>query len=142
MFGITTKKFFSFKFMALSYGVLIFILSSVPQINPPALGFELEDKVYHFIEYSIFSFLLFLAFFRAQKDFFRKNVFLLSSLVGIAYAYSDEFHQRFVPGRSYELYDFMADCLGIILIQVALWIYLKWRSHRTAEARKDRRDNS
>ncbi|KPK76548.1 MAG: hypothetical protein AMJ89_03940 [candidate division Zixibacteria bacterium SM23_73] len=122
----------SFKFIALIYAVLIFIVSSIPGLTPPSLGFQLEDKVYHFIEYSIFSFLLFLAFFTAKRDFFKKHVFLFSSLIGIIYAYSDEFHQRLVPGRSYDLYDFLADCLGIISIQAILWIYLGWKSRRTA----------
>ena len=127
----------SFKFIALLYAVLIFIISSIPEITPPSLGFQLEDKVYHFIEYSIFSFLLFLAFFKAKREFFRRNVFLFSSLIGIIYAYSDEFHQRLVPGRSYDFYDFLADCLGIILIQAALWIYLGWKGRRTPATHKD-----
>ena len=124
------KKLFSFKFIALIYAVLIFIISGIPKITPPFLGFQLEDKVYHFLEYAIFSFLLFLAFFKAQKNFFRKNVFLFSSLIGIIYAYTDEFHQRFVPGRLYDLYDFLADCLGIILIQAILWGYREWKNRR------------
>ena len=123
-------RLFSFKSVALIYAALIFIISSLPRITPPPLGFRFEDKVYHFLEYSIFSFLLFLAFFKAKTDFFRKNVFLLSSLIGIAFAYSDEFHQRFVPGRSYDLFDFLADCLGVVLIQAVLWIYLGWRGRK------------
>ena len=121
----TIKKLFSFKFIALFYAILIFIISSIPHLTPPHLGFTLEDKVYHFLEYSIFSFLLFLAFFGSKTDFLKKHLFLFSSLIGIIYAYSDEFHQRFVPGRTYDLYDFAADCLGIILIQAILWGYLR-----------------
>ncbi|MFQ6032554.1 MAG: VanZ family protein [Candidatus Zixiibacteriota bacterium] len=132
MLGKIIVKLFSFKFMALLYAVLIFILSSIPKMTPPSLGFEAEDKVYHFIEYAIFSFLLFWAFFKAKTGFFKRHVFLLSSLTGILYAYSDEFHQRFVPGRSYDLYDFLADCLGIILIQATLWIYLGWKGRGAA----------
>jgi VanZ family protein len=119
------KKLSSFKFIALLYAVIIFVISSLPQLTPPHLGFTLEDKVYHFIEYSIFSYLLFLTFYRSKTDFLKKNLFLFSSLIGIIYAYSDEFHQRFVPGRTYDLYDFAADCLGIILIQAVLWGYLR-----------------
>jgi len=130
------KKLFSFKLIALIYAGLIFVVSSIPKLVPPPLGFRLEDKVYHFIEYSIFSFLLFLAFSKAKTDFFKKNVFLLSSLIGIAYAFSDEFHQRFVPGRSYDFFDFLADCLGIILIQAALWIYIGWKSRRSPATHK------
>ncbi len=124
------QKLFSFKSIALAYAALIFVISSFPKFTPPPLGFRFEDKVYHFVEYSVFSFLLFLAFFKAKTNFFRRNVFLLSSLIGITFAYSDEFHQRFVPGRSYDLFDFLADCLGVVLIQTVLWIYLEWKSHR------------
>jgi VanZ family protein len=59
----------------------------------------------------------------------------LSSLIGIIYAYSDEFHQRFVPGRSYDLYDFLTDCLGIILIQAILWGYRERKNRRTVATR-------
>ncbi len=126
----TIQKLFSFKLIALLYAALIVVISSLPKITPPPLGFRFEDKVYHFAEYSIFSFLLFLAFFKAKTDFFRRNVFIFSSLIGIIFAYSDEFHQRFVPGRFYDLYDFLADCLGVVLIQAVLWIYLEWKSPR------------
>jgi VanZ family protein len=119
------KKLFSSKFIALIYAVLIFIISSIPQLTPPSLGFRFEDKVYHFIEYSIFSYLLFLTFYRSKTDLLKRKFFLFSSLIGILYAYSDEFHQRFVPGRFYDLYDFAADCMGIILIQAILWGYLR-----------------
>jgi VanZ family protein len=136
MLGKIIKKLFSFKFTVLIYAALIFVISSIPEITPPHLGFKFEDKVYHFIEYSIFSLLLFFAFFKTKTDFFKKNVFLFSCLIGMIYAYSDEFHQKFVPGRSYDLYDFLADCLGIILIQTALGIYFQRKSHRTAPTPK------
>jgi len=114
-----------FKYLALLYAFLIFLLSAIPGISPPSLGVQFGDKILHFIEYGIFSLLLFLAFFSSRREFFKRNVFLLSSLVGIAYAFSDEFHQRFVPGRDYDLLDFLADCLGVLLIQVGIWFYLK-----------------
>ena len=118
------KKFFSFKYPALFYALLIFAVSGIPQVPPP-LGFKLGDKGLHFIEYSIFSFLLFLAFYTSGKEFFKKNVVLLSSLIGIAYAFSDEIHQKFVPGRNCDPFDFLADCLGIIVVQIVIWLYLK-----------------
>lgn len=114
-----------FKYLAIFYALLIFAVSGIPQLTPPFLGFKLEDKIWHFIEYSIFSFLLFLAFFTSKRGFLKKNVFLVSSFIGITYAFSDELHQKFVPGRSYDIYDFLADCLGIILVQIGIWFYLK-----------------
>lgn len=113
-----------YKFLAVAYAALIFILSASPSISPPP-GFVLEDKIYHFIEYGIFSFLLFLAFFTSGKEFLKKHVFLLSVLIGTAYGLSDEIHQKFVPGRSSEFLDFVADSLGIVLVQIGIWFYLK-----------------
>ncbi|NIM99207.1 MAG: hypothetical protein GTO24_14340 [candidate division Zixibacteria bacterium] len=118
-------KTFPFKYLALIYAILIFVVSSIPSISPPSLGLVLEDKILHFTEYMIFSLLLFLAFFTSKKEFFKRSAFLLSSVIGIAYAFSDEIHQKFVPGRSCEFLDFAADCLGIVLMQIGIWLYLK-----------------
>jgi VanZ family protein len=43
-------------------------------------------------------------------------------LIGAAYGFSDEVHQRFVPMRSYDYVDMTADALGVAL---GCWIYLK-----------------
>jgi VanZ family protein len=113
-----------YKYPAILYATLIFILSASPSVSPPP-GFVLEDKIYHFVEYGIFSLLLFLAFFTSGRGFLRKHVFLLSSLIGMAYAASDEIHQKFVPGRSSEFLDVVADCLGIVVVQTGIWLYLR-----------------
>jgi VanZ family protein len=120
-----------YKYLALLYAVLIFLASAIPSAAPP-LQFQFGDKILHFIEYSVFSLLLFLTFFSSGKDFLKRHVFLLSSLVGIAYGLSDELHQKLVPGRSCDVFDFLADCLGVILIQTGIWLYLKRREKRTA----------
>lgn len=118
------RKLIVFKYIALLYAVLIFVVSAIPQIHPP-LGFKWGDKVAHLLEYGIFSFLIFLAFYTSGKDFLKRHIFLLSVLVGTVYGLSDEIHQKFVPGRDCNIYDFLADCLGIIAVQTVLWLYLK-----------------
>ena len=123
-------KVFSYKYLVLLYALLIFTVSAIPGISPPSFGFKFEDKILHFIEYSIFSFLLFMAFFTSRKEFFKKNVFFLCCFIGIAYAISDELHQRFVPGRSCDVFDFVADSLGILVIQICIWLYLKRKRDR------------
>ena len=115
-----------YKYPAILYAVLIFILSASPSIAPPP-GFVLEDKIYHFIEYGIFSYLLFLAFYYSRSEFLKKHFIVLSCIVGMAYGLSDEIHQSFVPGRSCEFLDFVADCLGVALVQMGIWLYLKRR---------------
>lgn len=123
-------KVLPYKYLALIYALLIFVVSAVPSINPPNFGFVLEDKILHFFEYGIFSFLLFLAFFTSGREFLKKNVFVLSSIIGTAYAVTDEIHQGFVPGRSSEFLDFVADTLGIIMVQLCIWLYLKRKRKR------------
>lgn len=53
-----------------------------------------------------------------------KFSYLISSVICLAYAVSDEIHQYFVPGRSCELrdvfIDFSGSVLGIILIAIIL----------------------
>jgi VanZ family protein len=115
-----------YKYPAILYAALIFILSAISSIAPPP-RFVLEDKIYHFIEYGVFSSLLFLAFYHSRRESLKKHVFLLSCIVGITYGLSDEIHQSFVPGRSCEFLDFVADCLGILLVQFGIWLYLKRR---------------
>jgi len=103
-------------------------VSSVPYLSSPSSRFELLDKLYHLIEFAIFSFLLFLAFFKSDIKILGRRPYLLSVSFGVIYAFSDELHQNFVPGRSADLFDFLADCTGVILVQIILWFYLKSRS--------------
>ena len=117
-------KTYLYKYPAILYAALIFILSAISSIAPPP-GFVLEDKIYHFIEYGVFSSLLFLAFYHSRREFLKKHVFLLSCIIGMGYGLSDEIHQSFVPGRSCEFLDFVADCLGIALVQIGIWFYLR-----------------
>ncbi len=120
---------FPYRYLALFYALLIFAASAIPTAAP-TLGFRLGDKVLHFLEYAVFSFLLFLALFTSGKEFLRRHVFLLSCFVGIAYAVTDELHQKLVPGRSCDIFDFLADSMGIIVVQIAVWLYLKRRQRR------------
>lgn len=39
-----------------------------------------------------------------------------------AYGVLDEYHQSFVPGRSVEFYDFLADCGGALLYTAIFWL--------------------
>jgi VanZ family protein len=120
-----------YKYLALFYAVLIFLVSAIPSAAP-TFKFQFGDKILHFIEYSVFSLLLFLTFFSSGKDFLKRHVFLLSSLIGMAYGLSDELHQKLVPGRTCDVFDFLADCLGVILIQLGIWLFLKRKEKHTA----------
>ena len=48
---------------------------------------------------------------------------LMVTLLCAAYGYSDELHQRFVPGRDYDLKDTGADAIGGFLAASAVWAW-------------------
>jgi VanZ family protein len=50
---------------------------------------------------------------------------LATLIVGVGFGVVDEYHQSFVPGRSPELADLVADAAGVI---VAVLIWRGWRS--------------
>ena len=66
-------------------------------------------KLAHFMEYFVLGILVFLTF----KEFNYNNIFVMI-LICFLYAYSDEFHQLFVLGRSGKFADVLLDLLGSI----------------------------
>lgn len=73
------------------------------------------DKLFHFVEYFILGALLIRAFARTSDKANFKLIFLLSILIASIYGVLDEFHQRFTPGRSPEIFDIFSDIIGALL---------------------------
>jgi VanZ family protein len=81
-------------------------------------------KCAHFTEY----FILYMLIYNALREEFNLWKALVFSLLGVfLYASSDEFHQRFVPGRGPSFRDVMIDTSGGTLALVIL--YLKNLKH-------------
>jgi VanZ family protein len=74
-----------------------------------------------------------MAFFKSDLKPFNKRPHLFSIFFGVIYALSDEIHQSFVPGRSADIFDFIADCIGVVMIQVIIWFYFKSKSRGIGE---------
>lgn len=89
---------------ALLWAALIFALSSRPSLPLPGSGL---DKLAHFGTYAVLG--LFLGRGGAASSVPVVGIVLLGWLYGA----SDEVHQHFVPGRSPELLDWVADALGV-----------------------------
>jgi VanZ family protein len=98
----------------LAWMALIFALSSIPNevvnVAPQRIPF---DKMAHGSEYAVLGFLLF-GIGRASARGASAGVLLAVAAVAVAtlYGASDEFHQRFVPGRDPDLHDLAADAIG------------------------------
>jgi VanZ family protein len=112
----------------LAWMALIFVLSSQP--TPPRAPDELLDvllkKAAHFVEYVVLALLLVRALVGTHEPIGWRTK-TLALVVAVAYAVSDEVHQRFVPGRGPSAWDVGIDSLGA-MSGVAL--FARWRDAR------------
>ncbi len=110
------RPFFRFHVPVIILAIVIFVLSSIPKLTPPNLGFELQDKFYHFLVYAVFGFLVARSFFSLQfSDNFHKYYLVFAILFSAIYGLSDEIHQSYVPGRFSSIGDFIADSSGSVI---------------------------
>lgn len=100
---------------------LIFFLSSIPRLPSPPGPFS--DKHFHFASYALFATLLVRALASARIRNVTGRVALLGILFAALYGVTDEIHQMFVPGRSADPYDLLADTLGAV---AAAGLLLAW----------------
>ena len=93
--------------------LVIFISSNREIAEMPDLGFDAQDKLYHALGYFIFGVCLGMFFTGIRSDSPMRRTRLLTLLTGAIYAATDEIHQYFVPGRQCDIFDWVADLLGV-----------------------------
>jgi VanZ family protein len=101
--------------LVLFWAGFIFFLSHQPDLKsglPQTWEFIL-GKLAHFLEYAILSFLLINALSNYQIS--KKKIIFLVAGLSMLYAFFDEYHQSFIPGRTPSLNDLTVDGLGILL---------------------------
>lgn len=89
---------------------IVNIISNVLNINNIELLSFIIRKLAHFTEYLILGFLTINML--DKNDISKKH--LISILICIIYATSDEIHQIFVPGRTCQIKDILIDSIGSI----------------------------
>lgn len=89
---------------------IVNIISNILNIENARLLSLIIRKLAHFTEYLILGFLTINML--NKNDISKK--YLLSILICIIYATSDELHQSFVPGRSCQLVDVTIDFIGAL----------------------------
>lgn len=94
----------------------IIIVSSIPSL--PTLKIHSEknvirlDYLIHFCEYGLLAFMSFLSFTDSDyKMTLKKYINIFLSLT--AFAIVDEFHQKFIPGRTFNAKDIYSNIVGI-----------------------------
>lgn len=103
----------------LALAALIFAASSRSQVAAPQVTL-IDDKIVHFAVYGLLATLVC----RLGNG---RRAAVWSLVLVSAYGASDEWHQSYVPGRSMELMDWIADTLGA---SVAIALYVGWPRYR------------
>lgn len=102
----------------LVWAAVIFTATSIPGSVLPGT-FAHADKAVHLALYAALGFLLARALRSEPENLY---VYLLALLLCSAVGAADEWHQQFVPGRTTELLDWMADTVGSLFgVVAALW---------------------
>ena len=115
--------------------IAITIESSFSDVEVPDLGLEFADKIYHFTVFGVLGVLLIRGMLFATYRALKNHPFAATLIIGALFALSDEIHQSFVPGRSMDAYDWIADVLGIALFSLGyLWYLRKRRAVTEPEA--------
>jgi len=99
-----------FLLLALSWATLIYYLSSQPGMGIPPV-FLFQDKLFHAFIFGILGFLSVGAMKAPVHGYKARQVWGILILVTL-YAILDELHQLFVPGRTADIFDVIADMVG------------------------------
>ena len=109
---------------AVAIMAIIFIASAIPGSDLPGFGFwdTLVKKGGHMFGYALLS----ASYLRALNSTpnLRPARFFFAFCLTMLYAASDEWHQKFTPGRSPSLQDVIIDGAGG-LIGLALWYIIR-----------------
>src|SRR5438132_4853761 len=124
-------KFLRYWVPVLLYVSLIFGLSSIENLHPPA-GLEISDKVAHLTEYGLLGFLLVRALRGTNAFETSLPAALVSLLCGLAVGFADELYQAHVPGRSSDPGDYAADATGVVLSLIVFLALRVLRRRRRA----------
>jgi VanZ family protein len=108
------------RYLLIAWSLTIITLSSIPNI--PTLKIHTSggaviriDYLIHFCEYGLLTFMAFLSF--AGNEFkitYKKYILLILSL--ILFAVLDEYHQKLIPGRSFNIKDILSNVTGILAV--------------------------
>jgi len=98
-----------------AYMGLIFLLSSLPLTLEGGPRLPMRDKLAHLFEFAGLGYLCARAALQSFPDRAPLRAALVGVLVAAAWGVADELHQAFVPTRTADALDLLADALGASL---------------------------
>ncbi|MBU1191454.1 MAG: VanZ family protein [Gammaproteobacteria bacterium] len=103
----------------------IYHLSSQSDINFE-ISFAAKDKLFHMAAYGLLGVFI-LGIMRPNPTGYSYNQVALATLMATVYGITDEWHQSYVPGRSADPLDLVADFLGALLATWAVRAFMRRR---------------
>jgi VanZ family protein len=125
---ISYKKFLP----GVAWFFIVAALTLMPGSDIPKVGWldriKNLDKVVHASLFGVLTFLFSMPYFKSGLSFEQKRNYIIRiSLAAIVWGITVEFIQRFyIPGRDFDLLDWTADSLGVI---IAFWVCIKILKH-------------
>jgi VanZ family protein len=121
IFYMSTKTFGASFSNGLLADILAFLHVGVSKhtFHLLAVGFR---KLGHFTEYAIFAIFLYHALGDGHRSAWNSRKALACILLAALYSLTDEFHQRFVPGRGPSIVDCGFDTIGATLGMVIVYV--------------------
>ena len=109
------KKILVFWLPVVIWLTVIFAFSSRPTKVTSEIYWQdfVVKKLAHIIEYGILTVLIYRALVNSNVE--KKEAGFYSIILSLMYGVSDEFHQRFVPGRMPTVRDVFFDIIGAVL---------------------------
>ncbi len=95
---------------------------------------EVMRKSAHVTEYALFCMLLYESLIRQPRLVWRRRTAVWSVVIAGLYSLTDEFHQRFVPGRGPSLRDSGIDTLGACLGMLIVYLVYRFSTRKRAPA--------
>ena len=105
----------NFRTLSIIFAALIIIVSSIPGSYLPRQEVFSWDKLFHFVEYFIFTLLIASAYIYSPNRRHRMKWIAYTLKIGIIFPLSDEFYQSFIPGRTSSWLDVIADLSGVTI---------------------------
>lgn len=112
----------------IAWALTIFIQSSFPAIELPKVEIISFDKVVHMGVFGVLAGLCYISLLNIHsRNILTNNIYLSAGILSIIYGATDEIHQYFVPNRSSEVQDWLADVVGIIIASLVIRYFLSKR---------------
>jgi VanZ family protein len=96
------------------YWIVLFTATTLPGKDLPDLG--ISDKIEHFSAFFILAVLINLTLIYQRKSYLLFRYAIIATIIiTLSYGAIDEIHQLFIPGRSADFRDWLADSSGVIM---------------------------